>query len=50
MFTIASYEVICGKLIKTSVTSSVMDFYKDTPGNSMLNTCVNVNFREDGIY
>lgn len=41
MFKIAPLaEVICIKLIKTSVTSSVVDFYKDIPGNSTHNTCI----------
>lgn len=41
---------ICGKLIKTSIISSEMEYTKDTPGNSMSNTCFNVNFVEDGTY
>ena len=32
--------VICIELIKTSVTYSVVDFYKDIPGNSTPNTCI----------
>lgn len=41
---------ICVELIKTSVTYSVVDFYKDTPGNSTPNTCIDIDFSEGGIY
>jgi len=41
---------ICVELIKTSVTYSVVDFYKDTPGNSTPNTCADIDFTEGGIY
>lgn len=36
---------ICIELIKTSVTSSLVDFnYMDNPGNSTPNTCIDIDF------
>lgn len=32
------------------VIFSLVDLYMDTPGNSTPNTCVNIDFSEDGIY
>lgn len=40
--TVPFIGAICIELIKTSVTSSVVDFYKDTPGNSTPNTCAHI--------
>lgn len=40
--TVPILGAICVELIKTSITYNVVDFYKDTPGNSTPNTCVNI--------
>lgn len=48
--TVPFVGAICEQLIKTSVIFSLVDLYMDTPGNSTPNTCVNIDFSEDGIY